>query len=94
MSFTPGPWETSRRYSHAVRWLIHPAGRPQWSVASVPHGGPTQHDRHDADAHLIAAAPDLYDALQAFGDDPPPAPFKDERYERAYAALAKARGDK
>ncbi len=67
-------------------------------VGSVNGGYP--HAKHEANAHLIAAAPELYAALAnvmqwimawdvAFQDDDEWKPDRDA----AYAALAKARGE-
>ncbi len=62
----------------------------------------TSEDTRDADVHLIAAAPDLYEALQAMIDLQENAtPFGGEIYrdrvdrvfDQCRAALAKARGE-
>lgn len=87
--FTPGPWRAS--WSMVGQWLVYMGGR-QCEMA-LPA------DRK-ADAHLIAAAPELYEALHELlrshveswreegyrVDD-------DEEVIAARAALAKARGE-
>lgn len=100
-TFTPGPWEIRDDYTqdHGVICVEHPAWdaidviMPQWSNMDSP-------EEHQANARLIAAAPDLYDALQecsfrlaalvaASGD------FSDvnaKALDAATAALAKAEG--
>lgn len=64
IKFTPGPWFATEEYGtgdilvyHAIR-----AGRNMWdeTIAS------TWAEPNAANAHLIAAAPDLYEALSAF----------------------------
>ena len=88
--FTPGPWE----YHSGVgpTFVIEAATAGQFARVSRW----TQGNRAEAEANarLIAAAPDLYEALQAFidagdGHDD----FTDE-WPAARAALAKARGEK
>ena len=92
--FTPGPWKISEyRNSHSM--II--VGSDEWDVAEV--GYPNR----DANAHLIAAAPDLYkalanlepylDAIVCYAstiEEHPPNGFILE----TKAALAKARGEK
>lgn len=77
--FTPGPWE-------ARGLSIWQPGKTALSIASV-----TQHQpAAKANAHLISAAPDLYDSLAQLLDDP-----DNETENRAFARrmLAKARGE-
>jgi hypothetical protein len=61
--FTPGPWrvELGDGYPHAGSWCVvcdtHPSKyTPLVAVQDFD-------DRSEADARLIAAAPDIYDAL-------------------------------
>lgn len=57
---TKGPWTASQTYPHGD-WCIHSAGIP-WQLAYV--GASTQIDWPlAANAHLIAAAPDMLAAL-------------------------------
>lgn len=81
--WTPGPWEA---YDRAIGWEIHAAGR------EINDGH--RDTFREADAHLIAAAPDLYEALHrivsTMNDD-------DDGMRLdlglAHAALKKARGN-
>jgi hypothetical protein len=64
-------------------------------IATTDNGGhPVEeifdHEQQLANAHLIAAAPDLYEALEYIltANDGEP-----DRFDRAHAALAKARGE-
>ena len=87
--FTPGPWEAF----HQLRLSIirgqdgeHIADTGSWRDDEIPE--------LRANAHLIAAAPELYAALQKMvdwidnGDEPAGA------YSYAMEALAAARGEK
>jgi len=83
--FTPGPWKphaTGMARSGVPEFEIH------WSdigecVAEIVHG--------DANAHLIAAAPDLYEALDTIENDAGQVP--DWLWDRIQSVLAKARGE-
>jgi hypothetical protein len=91
--WTPGPWSASWQndWSH---WVV--------SAPTMPSNTPIVRlsDFDDAtrhDAHLIAAAPELYEALAWFindidGDRTVMVDFSDN-VERARAALSKARGE-
>ena len=107
--FTPGPWKAVRGYSY---WEVSPAERKDWEPFTVadccpscpgdPDGG-----LQEANAHLIAAAPDLYEAVRelinqveiAFdwsNDEPGENAYLDaatDAINKAKAALAKARGE-
>ena len=92
MSFTPGPWTAVKR--------IHPYDMDLWDV-SGPSGemlaGGTIYHEGPANAHLIAAAPELYGALEllikwgAVSEESEP--YWPEIERAARAALAKARGE-
>jgi hypothetical protein len=83
--FTPGPWRCSKG-----GWISDKSGN-----AVIEYAGCGSHKAdypNGADRHLIAAAPDLYAALQNLVD------FCDffkssDQYQAALYALAKARGD-
>lgn len=95
--FTPGPWQ----------WVgddeIEQVEHPFTSVAEVVRV-PKDHDRaqQDANARLIAAAPELYEAVSELTDAmhryemdvdaDAPAEHR-EMMRKAHAALAKARGE-
>ncbi len=89
---TPGPWLVSETFA------IGPAGEV---VACTPNN----HPRREANARLIAAAPELLEALegllkdyiQVFSDHPAIEPDWNPEdsalVKRARAAIAKAKGD-
>lgn len=89
--FTPGTWAAESHLREPGMWTV--VASDLFFVASVAK---------EADAHLIAAAPDLYRALEAFaavpieGGDPPDdviVRIEGGVIRRARAALAKARGE-
>jgi hypothetical protein len=82
--FTPGPWEVRE-----VDGLFAIACRDGWVLESNDE----QQDR--ADAKLIAAAPELYAALEMVLNQSWDGPIGAEHHARkqAAAALAKARGE-
>src|SRR5690625_1372419 len=101
--WTPGPWRANRNSSF---WEIEPESRDRgingipYTVGDVCSTDPGRPDdgKQEANAHLIAAAPDLYEALEeARGTIQA---LIDEGYTghidqrgRIDAALAKARGE-
>lgn len=88
--FTPGPWVVGTAVNG--NWIEMADGK---SVARTfyEHVGAEQ---EDANAHLIAASPDMYDALEALAQAASGYPMSgvefEERRIAAFAALAKARG--
>lgn len=96
---TPGPWYYIKddEWSHSVvtRHGELPDGSPNyWTVASV---NKRREPEHEANASLIAAAPDLLDALKgALNHWAVPSSICIDRpaYEKARAAIAKATGQK
>lgn len=85
---TPGPWEV---YDSEVPGATY--GIDAASGVAVVWYGDNKHDGicNEADAHLIAAAPDLLEALSLFVTDVQP--WTDtERKNIARAAIAKATG--
>ena len=103
--WTPGPWQVS-----GVRSAFpSKAAKPIWvgpdgrSIAAVMFSDltPAEFVASNADARLIAAAPDLYEALvsmltaaDAYGREVSDAERKhfSDAWAKARAALAKARG--
>lgn len=94
--FTPGPWEARDTCSQQERWVVgadHPySDSHKLAVA--------REIETEANARLIAAAPELYEALDELtrsfrliyevnGDDPDHTTV----FPKAAAALAKARGE-
>jgi hypothetical protein len=114
---TPGPWEYIASTEHHGPYVSGPYGgdvcdcytMSNLSAASVRNGGdsspiPFQGDAADANARLIAAAPDLLEALQGllndcveycrinnlFNNDG--GPGSNHGMRQAHAAIAKATG--
>lgn len=97
--WTPGPWEVATEVfkteqSNLVNWhWVGPAYSWETRICRVVEYS-NEEEMQKANAHLIAAAPDLYEALESmtvayefeYGTDCPQA-------RKARAALAKARGE-
>lgn len=87
---TPGPWTVSELDARGEVSEYHIFIEPNVAVIERKVAG---HDQHDmADAHLIAAAPDLYAALLNFVEFPQPW-TESERIEIARAAIKAAKGE-
>ena len=89
---TPGPWFVTEggqyieasRYEHGGRQIV---GKPQGDNP----------EQWNANARLIAAAPELLEALQsvvAWMDAPDESAFSDTQLDCVRAAIAKATGEK
>jgi hypothetical protein len=98
MKHTPGPWGCIDTSNHAHDYrLIKPDGSP------LPlHVEANDHSEQRANARLIAAAPDLLEALQEITsdyadrfdlDDPSTNPGIKSSIEQARAAISKATGE-
>lgn len=95
--FTPAPW----RFSGSLKSSY--VGKDGYGmIAEVPycfHPNESLREAQKANANLIAAAPDLYDALswiEGYTKDYPIEQYGDEFkswVEKSRAALAKARGE-
>ena len=89
---TPGPWVAVTDEFGCKQITAH-----QVEVASTP--GLSNEEEDLANAHLIAASPDLFEALEALlfqRDRPhgfPDNPWYEEEFGQARTALAKARGE-
>lgn len=59
--FTPGPWRVSEFEKGTNSKLRLIMGADDWSIA---HVGKRTREENAVNAHLIAAAPDLYNACQ------------------------------
>jgi hypothetical protein len=89
--FTPGPWMIATSCSY--RRIVSRSGEGVCEpITQCSDGHPDLHFRNGGftgpDAHLIAAAPDLYEALEAC--NPVPGSTADKLRT---LALAKARGE-
>jgi hypothetical protein len=86
---TPGPWVV--RGADTYRWQIeHGEVKTATVVARITTPRKGGAEASDANAHLIAAAPDMLEALEAAIGYIPDADLA----ERARAAIRKARGEK
>lgn len=83
--FTPGPWVTSDRTDHDEIYAAAYPGRPICHSTSYWQGPGPRAEERLANAHLIAAAPRLYDVLSRVRDG--------IAYNEIDAALAEARGE-
>lgn len=91
--FTPGPWFTKREGWSTVYVEARIDGGMIQEVAAC---GPTDagQDQQQANARLIAAAPDLYEALESLVDEVTNHGEADGAIlDSARAALTKARGE-
>ena len=89
--FTPGPWTANRYVGERDNWFVR---GPNDERVCGSGSGPVV----EANARLIAAAPDLYEALTemmaSFDDRQINPNFKPQpAVAKAEAALAKARGE-
>lgn len=94
---TPGPWSLKMTGWRTNPFAIYSPRRPG-AVACVPSRTSVPLDEQDANGRLIAAAPDLLDALEAmtaaFDWQAPNAnPAINAAVEAARAAIAKAKGE-
>lgn len=92
MKWTPGPWRISAfelRAGSETRWIM---AADDFSVACVES---RDGEENDANAHLIAAAPELYAALEAIDRYWAEGNFSRQPglWNPMRAALAKARGE-
>lgn len=90
VSHTPGPWHVAEM-NHYGRVMVNSNG---WHVCSAAAGVPT--GQVEANASLIAAAPDLLESLKEMSAvlhcDPAPSALMIGTLSRAYDAIAKAEG--
>ena len=89
-SHTPGPWEWSGRTHPAEIGIINPARDHMLVIALLTSGNV---ENQSADARLIAAAPDLLEALEAYVGWAERVELRAETvYIKACAAILKAKG--
>lgn len=93
MKITPGPWDCTTRQG-SWDWVVFQKTSPNIEICQPFHDGTEFNEVGEANARLIAAAPDLFDACAgvwaalADTDDPKLAAIARE----CDAALTKARG--
>ena len=90
MSYTKGPWNVSTNQDEmSVVCELHTSGLAHFLITKtdVELG-----DIFD-DANLIAAAPDLYEALNSIIENTLPEIISVKTYSQCVAALKKARGE-
>lgn len=93
--WTPGPWCTSSTRVLAAEFpdgFISTPEHPDYVIAQCGCFTSPGMCQANANAHLIAAAPDLYEALQQIMGSPCGMPPEFE--SAAFKALAKARGER
>ena len=88
---TPGPWHLAEVENGSIKHMV-PVGPDGYSLCTVVHDGDTPFGAiyMDADARLIAAAPELLEALQMLLEFPNTGPAT----SAARAAIAKATGER
>lgn len=84
--FTPGPWDVDYG-PHASRFNIFGPGR---HVGTFYPGSFKRGEENEANARLIAAAPDLLEALESAVDCGPFCDLPDDIQEKVIAAITKA----
>ena len=95
--YTPGPWRTSDEFNHES--VVGPDRRMVADCAVLPVAGGDGLEANRSNARLIAAAPDMAEALKAcidalrnLGAHQSPNMIGAAALTEARAALAKARG--
>ena len=94
-AFTPGPWRVKHRHIHAEHDSDEMGGLG-WELTGPPK--PMRGDfARAADAYLVAAAPDMYDALvdavEALRTATPYTTEREWAFHAVTKALARARGE-
>ena len=105
LTHTPGPWHVAEPYSPEAidlgdsNWLLGEtiASADGYALAAIwlGHGYHLRNGEAEANARLIAAAPDLLDALEAYHEALHACIASDCTVEqcRGRAAIAKAKGE-
>lgn len=96
---TPGPWITDDRHIHPASGLTYPRGvEPETDVIVLvdtdQHADGLLNETDKANLRLIAAAPDLLEALEKVTNSLKHLPDIDcvKGMQEAFAAIAKAKG--
>lgn len=93
--FTKAPWKINEISSHGD---CHIFSKEVGHIAILTAGSGEEIERNKANAHLISAAPDMYEAIALIltdwdnYDETGPIPL-DDLIENARTALKKARGE-
>lgn len=98
-SHTPGPWEpmcdiTLHRSMVRQQFMpkAYPIAEARYGLPAYDGGQPISIETAEANARLMAAAPDLLAALESVVDHIDPFYIGKEPEQKARAAIAKARG--
>jgi len=84
--FTPGPWRVEKRHA------VHSGKRRTANANVMNHRIPYMEKK--ANAHLISAAPDMYEAMKEFCDRCDKGEVRSKRtYAKFMEILKKARGE-
>ena len=93
---TPGPWGIDRDIRRGMEWNNHIVDqRRGYAICFMAHSDGQAPERDKANAHLIAAAPELLDAINSLCDridDEGCTPLDWAEFTAARAAIAKATG--
>ena len=90
---TPGPWKCSQHLGHFA-WSVHMNAGDRGRGSTIVDGvGGIDSEQRLANARLIAAAPDLLEALQDFPGFLCGTTVGDVWIERMRAVIAKATGE-
>ena len=97
--WTPGQWRATTRQG-SWDWVVYTKDDPNIEICQMFHDGTDENEIGEANAHLVAAAPELYEALdrareklQTFASEhPDPGPDTWAVLDEIRAVLAKARG--
>ena len=87
--FTPGPWKVRGQAGYTGHGVNDSTGR---SVCSVPSNGNRNHEERNANVALLAAAPELLEALKMALDASMNCIDDHSWEDSAVSAIAKATG--
>ena len=87
---TPGPWTVTRVSKSTILKDLYVSASPERVARVVLPATANSIDEYEANARLIAAAPDLLEALKGFMDG---AEAMGWNTDKARAAIAKATGE-
>lgn len=91
---TPGPWGIDRNNVHSAQIATIPhCLNNDWVEVWSPNAFAAGEEEMEANARLIAAAPELLEALCMVLDDPDALDGRPRTYECVRAAIAKATGE-